>query len=421
VVQPVQKRCGFLRELAGAVMGGIATIVISCGSNRELSNGQELDFKISADSTTNAIEIDLKRNWNFGMENYKNRRYHEVPHFFWRVIEMDSSKAFVDVYSFLANAYAQLGKPDSALLVYQLGHQAAPDNPSLYRGMAHLYLAEDRKAEAIAQYRKMMSMHVAEENDYRRLSELYLATKDTANAIEIFETLRELVPDDLQIRDKLSALYPVQKNHQLADMRHLELQLQQNPKDPPTMLALGRMYYHGGDFAKCAETLEQYVALAPDDPYSREYLGEAYAEIGRYAEAITQFDVVLDENPEHTEVLVLMARCYQQMQEWSTARRFAHRALDIDDTYGSAYLTLGRIYEAAARHCQPKNVLSFADKLVYKLAYQNYERASLHPASHAEARRQMKKLEPLLPRDDDYFANKNQDRPDGDCYEWIYK
>jgi tetratricopeptide (TPR) repeat protein len=421
VIQSVQKRRGFLRELAGAVMGAIAAIVISCGSNRELSNGQERNFKMSVDSMTNAIEVDLNRNWNFGMENYKNRRYHDVPHFFWRVIEMDSSKAFVDVYSFLANAYAQLDKPDSALLVYQLGQRAAPDNPSLYRGMAHLYLAENQNAEAMAQYRRMVEMNVAEENDYRRLSELYLATRDTANAIEIFETLRALVPEDLQIRDKLSSLHTVRKNHQVADMRHLELQLQQNPKDPPTMLALGRVYYHSGEFTKCAATLEQYVALAPGDTYSREYLGEAYVEIGRYEEAISQLNVVLNENPEHAEALVLMARCYQQMQQWSAARRFAHRALDIDEAYGSAYLALGRIYEAAARHCQPPNALRFADKLVYKLAYQNYERALLHSASQTEARRQMKTLEPLLPRDDDYFANKNQDRPDGDCYEWIYE
>jgi tetratricopeptide (TPR) repeat protein len=395
-------------------------LLIGCGSSRKNGAGeQEMAPPPRGEASQSAYQIELKRNWSFGFENYKNRRYQDVPHFFWRVVEMDTARAFIDVYSFLANAYLELGKPDSALLVYEHGIRTLPDNSNLYRGMADLLASQDRKAEAIAHYQKLAEMNTAEENDFRKLGELSFAVADTIHAIEALEKVQALAPEDLEIRRRLSMLYPSGNHRASEDVQLLKLRLQQNPNDPPTLLALGKAYYYRLDYAASADMLRLYVEMMPDDSYAREYLGGACLALHRFHEAMNQFNIILGGNPEHPEALIMLARCHAGLKEWAAARRYAHRALAVDDKNGLTYIVLGEIYEQAARDCQAAG--DFSKKLVFRLAYEQYEKALQDSIAQNEANRRMKALEPMLPSSKDYFMNKNQDRPDGECYSWIYK
>jgi tetratricopeptide (TPR) repeat protein len=297
-----------------------------------------------------------------------------------------------------------------------------PGNSNLFRGLAGLFSEQDRKREAIAHYQKLVAVETAEENDYRNLAELYLATGDTAQAIAALEKVQELVPQDLEIRQKLSRLYPSAGNHSLAGLQALELQQRQSPNDVPTLLALGKLYYRARDFAKCVATLEPYVAAAPEDFYTREYLGRAYFALQKYSEAFDQFNAIVAENPKHAEAWALLGVCAKELKDWAGARRYVYRALAVDNKCGFAYLALGEIYEQAARDCLAAGSANdFSSKLVFKLAYEQYQKALMDSRWQGEAQRRIHAIVPLLPDEDDYFVNKNQDRPQGDCFSWIYK
>lgn len=403
---------------------GLIALLIGCSNNRALrTNGRDARALPPADSAQSAYQIELTRNWSFGFENYKNRRYNEVPHFFWRVVAMDSAKAFVDVYSFLANTYIQLGQPDSARLVYEIAIQTLPQNPYLYRGLAILLATRNELIAAIAQYQKIIELNAVDEDDYRRLGQLYLAAGDTANAVRVLEHLQQIVPQDLEVRNQLSSLYPARNNHEAGDQRNLELALQQSPNDTRVLFALGKAYYHSQEYDKCVVVLERYVELVPGDAYAHEYLGGAYLKLQKHHEAIAQFAIIIAQHAEHVNILTQMANCYRELKEWPVARRYAHRALAVDSHAGLVYFTIGKIYEDAARDClvAKRNLIGFSDKLVFKLAYEQYEKALLDRKSQDQARQHMTNLEPYLPRTEDYFMNKLQDRPEGDCYTWIYK
>ena len=417
---PVRKAGFSLRLLSEPRVWTVVVLLFGCGSSRQSTVvKQEGPPPQKNDARQSVYQLELKRNWSFGFENYKNRRYQDVPHFFWRVVEMDTARAFIDVYSFLANAYLQLGKPDSAFLVYEHGIRTLPDNSNLYRGMANLLASQERRDEAIAHYQKLVEMNTAEEDDYKRLGELFLVAADTLHAIEVFEKVQTLAPDDLEIRHRLSMLYPSGNHRTNDDVHQLKLRLQQNPNDPPTLLALGKLYYHRLDYAASAEMLGLYVEMMPKDSYAREFLGGAYLALHRFHEAMVQFNMILAGNPKHSEALTMLARCHAGLKEWAAARRCAHRALAVDDKNGLAYIVLGEIYEQAARDCNAAS--DFSKKLVFRLAYEHYEKAVHDSNSQNEANRRMKSLQPMLPSAKDYFMNKNQDRPDGECYSWIYK
>lgn len=415
------------RSLLKSTIGAMISLAVwvTCSSNHALrTEGSEQQTPPAADSLQSAHQLELTRNWSFGFENYKNRRYEEVPHFFWRVIQMDSAKFFADVYSVLANSYLQLGKPDSARVVYEIGIGALPQNAHLYRGLAALFASQNEFVAAIGQYQKVIALNAAGEDDYLQLSQLYRVAGDTANAVKMLAKLQEMAPQDFAVRRELATLNHAGSNHQdEVDWRSLELTLQQSPDDSRTLLALGKAYYGLQQYEKCASVLERYIQLVPGDVYAREYLGGAYVGLQKYNEAIAEFTTIIARDHDDVHVLTQMAHCYLRLQEWPTARRYAHRALAVDARAGLARLAVGEIYEAAARACiaARSNVMDFSDKLVFQLAYEQFERALLDPRWQHDAHKRMMGIEPYLPRPEEYFMNKNQDRPQGECYSWIYQ
>jgi len=101
--------------------------------------------------------------------------------------------------------------------------------------------------------------------------------------------------------------------------------------------------------------------------------------------------------------------------------RQIRKALAIDSKYGLAYLSRGIVYEASADKCVSKRgeKVTFDDKLVYKMAYDEYVKAKRDLEWKPDAERRMKYLETLIPTREDYFMHKNQKSPQSSCYEWI--
>ena len=398
---------------------------LACAGDQKLRTPEdEPPAPLLASSEQEERQIELTRNWSFGVENYKNQRYGDVPHFFWRVIEMDSAKTYVDVYSFLANTYLHLSRPDSAQLVYERGLGAFPQNPYLHRGLAELFAAHGRRVEALAHYRSIAEFEALSEEDYRSMAELQLAAGDTAQAIDALDKLQELAPDDLAVRAKLSSLYQASDHRATtAAPGNFDVELQQRAQQPRQLLVLGKACYRAGEYDNAILALLRYLELSPTDDYGREYLADAYLALKRFPEAAFEFDRIIAKNPQHVPVLVRRGQCARELHDWGGARRFVHQALAVEDTSAMASLALGEIYEAAARYClqESRQPAGFSDRLVFKLAYQQYEKAASDPQWQRAARLHMSAIESLLPRPEDYFNHQSQDRPEGGCYGWIYQ
>ena len=89
--------------------------------------------------------------------------------------------------------------------------------------------------------------------------------------------------------------------------------------------------------------------------------------------------------------------------------------------YGQAYITMGEIYEAAVSYClqQKGGDMKIEDKLVYELAYKEYEKAKNDPGFRAKAKTKQNNVQPLIPTTEDRFMNKDA-KIKSDCYtSWI--
>src|SRR5207248_1882981 len=68
--------------------------------------------------------------------------------------------------------------------------------------------------------------------------------------------------------------------------------------------SLGWIYFHRGEYARAAETLERAVAQTPGEPTMEEHLGDAYARLAKKALAADAYRKALDglkETPEMAE------------------------------------------------------------------------------------------------------------------------
>ena len=77
-------------------------------------------------------------------------------------------------------------------------------------------------------------------------------------------------------------------------------------------------------------------------------------------------------------------------------------------------------YEACADACARGRQLKFDDKLVYELAYKEYQKATRDPGYRDLGTRRMEYVRPSIPTKGDRFMHQDQDKSKMDCHKWIY-
>jgi tetratricopeptide (TPR) repeat protein len=378
-----------------------------------------------------AREIELDQNWDLGFQHYRNQQYAAAVRYFWKVVEMDTARngantssaatrRFPQVFGLLGQAYFHLNQPDSALLVYELGVNAFPNEADLRRNLASLRAAAGQFDSALAEYKRIIRLGAATEDDYRSMANLYVRINQYDKAIPVLEKILAVNPNDTETRQALSALHHANGDSDAA-LAEMENALAQNPNDARAMIDLAQARFNRQEYEKVIELLPRYHKLVPSDLWALELLGKTCVRLGRYRESLQAFEQIIAANPEDKKVLVKMSDCYRELGDFAAARRFANKALTIDSKYGAAYIALARVYEACAEKCvAQKGNLGFDDKLVYELAYFQYEKALQDLETGAAARQQLKLLEPSIPNKDDRLTNKGKDKASGSCYQWIY-
>ncbi|MDZ7361007.1 MAG: tetratricopeptide repeat protein [candidate division KSB1 bacterium] len=393
--------------------------------------------QISPDSSAAAArELELIRNWSLGFQHYRNKQYVAATRYFWKVVAIDTmpQQAFANhhetaaatprkypqVFDFLGHSYFQLNKPDSAKLVYELGIAALPAEVNLRRRLAYLLTAGEQLDRAAAQYQQIRELGAATEDDFRHLANLHVRLNQYNEAIAAYEKILTLSPDDAETRKALAALYQAAGNAGAA-IENMEKALAQNPNDSRLLFDLARARFNLQEYENVVALLSRFHVLAPDDFVGLELLGEAQRRLNRHAEALKTFGKIIAARPQEKKVLVKISDSYRALGDFAAARRFANKALAVDHNFGAAYLALGRIYEDCADQCvAKKGKTEFDDKLVYELAYFQYEKALQDAETRAEARQQLNFLAASIPQKEDRFMNKGRDKATGPCYQWIY-
>ncbi len=100
--------------------------------------------------------------------------------------------------------------------------------------------------------------------------------------------------------------------------------------------------------------------------------GKISVSIGYLKDAVILFDDEKDKE-DKIDCYLLLAENYSKLSQFSSARTFALKAIDLDPNNGYAYLLIGDFYAQSGKTCFPNDGLR--EKLVYWVAVDKYKKA----------------------------------------------
>ena len=378
--------------------------------------------KAVQDSLNKIWERKLLIAWSTAYEHHKNKLYSEAIPNFWKVFKMDTVKKFPDLYTFLGDCYVKLNNPDSAEVVYRLGTERFPEKSHYHRSLAWLLSAKGENSEAIEQYQATIELAQDNASDFKELANLLVKEDRIEEAIDAYNKYLELNPNDLEVKEIVGTLFRTTGNED-AYIESLIETVKNDPENTKAMFTLGEIYFKRANYNQAIEYLNKYLAIKPDDVIALEYVGNAQQNLGQFNKAIATYDKILAVDAGHKKVLCEMATCYRELGQLSKARSTANKALKIDSGYGLAYIVRGEVYEDAVDGClskRDKRIVKFDDKLIYKMAYDEYAKALKSFETADIAKKRMSYIQPDIPTTEDYFMHPDQKKARLDCYKWIY-
>lgn len=231
------------------------------------------------------------------------------------------------------------GKPDEAIALLEGIIQRAP-TPSLLDLLGDAYTQAKDPAKAEAAFKKAVDLDPTEAGHRRGLGQALLAQEKYKEALEQYQKLSEMEPDDAETYLRLSQVYRGLHQLDLAEQALLRAR-QHAPGSLEVIYNEAMLYESQGRFDDSIRVLSDAAATVrgqtPLTPSSRrtlavlyQQLGRLYREVGRYPAAINTFQEMLrlgDEEERHARVLIIDA--YRAAKDLPHALDEARKSLQL--------------------------------------------------------------------------------------------
>lgn len=358
--------------------------------------------------------------YSLANEEYKYDNFSRALPYFWQVLMNDNTGKFKIVYSKIANCYFRLNQVDSTLLVSYMGLQKYPDYAQLHYWAG---LVQDKLGHtkcAIPHYEKLVELDPKNKDYWSKLAALYYKLDDE-KAISAQQKVVDLDPSDVEASRLLAEI----TTHFGGDpLEILKDTWQKDPKNIENAYRYGKEALDVGKYQDAIGPFKEILTVNPRHTTAMEYLGRCYEAIGQKNTALKYYNDILRIDPRNIKVICLIASVYNSQNNFVTARSTVNKAHRIDPNHGLPFMIMGEIYENAVNYCtnqRTKRTTEYDDKLVYRLAVEEYKKAARDPNYTADGNRRASQLENanLLPTKEDYFMHKNRLNPKDDCYSWI--
>lgn len=328
---------------------------------------------------------------------------------------LDIDPANVEAYNVLGRIYVKQGRIDEVIELLERSMKQGIRDVSLTEILASAYLEKGRLREAAKFFNEILKHKPGDKQTLRMLGELYTRLEDYNDAAKSFQAMfsddpevaREVI-DRLEgllrkqegsvlIREILADIYmrsikPEAAVTKLKEIMRLDNQkveevivklkniLKSYPNHPETTLSLAEAFRRQGSYS---EAIENYFNLAkgkpdlleravkgycevlevcPQQVLARTYLADAYLSQHKMTEALSEFEQMLDADPETAAAIItkcreiikaqpqllqarlVLGRAYLKSGDIQRAAVEAEGIISIDKKFTDAYLLLGEAY-----------------------------------------------------------------------------
>lgn len=412
-------------------------------------------FGQTADEEEGPSDMDIRRTYSLYTEDYNNEDWDSAaPNLRW-MLEYAPNEPFnddrnyrraIDLYTGLAEETEseedRIAYLDSAAVMLStvpntLEEQEVEHNPYRWEMRRGRFLQEygselegsyDNLENAPKHYERAFEIDPERLQTYyvNEIIKEYVDRGDQEKAVAFMGRVEELREDDEEVmeivnreRDRIFDRNPG------AFISYLEGVVEEEPENTEAVSQLFSAYMEQRNYSAANDLADEVLEM---DPPAEIYLdiAQLYLEDGDPQDAFDTF-----ERAEEKDASVLTAEDYHSMGEaqadlgqLSKARTYYRRALEEDDTFAEAHVSIGDLYVEAVSECSGEE-LGRTDSAVYWLAVDHYEKAqgeneSVTNSARSKAqtyRQYFPSTEDIFYRDD--WSEGESIEIDSGCYSWI--
>ncbi len=364
---------------------------------------------------------------SFAYGYYQNQDWRGTIKNYRKMIENNCEEAYADdIFYYMGRAYRELGSEneiylDSAAYTYQRGLEYLPSNTALRKNLAYVYRLQGKTEMEIREYEKLAERDPENLDYYKELVKLYFQTERFEDVIWAAEKILELDPGNQQaLNDRMLAYQKLGK-----DLTEVQKETWEKNPTATTGLDYATALEEKKEYEEAIVVLKKVTMIAPSNFEAWEKLGSNYKNIEDKENVIKTYSHIATKlSPRDLTIIANIVDAQLSLAKFEEAYEWAKRAYQINPESKVSNKLMGDVYYSAAEYCSKE--VDFEDKLVYKLAYDYYKKASELGEYSVKSRLDYLK-EFRIPSNEDWFMNKydagGKDRtdftPQKECYNWI--
>ena len=276
-----------------------------------------------------------------------------------------------EIYQYYSFAYTQLGRFDSAEYVLLDGLQKIPQNVQLRKQLAYAYKRQGKTDKEIIEYERLADISPDDVSILNDLAKIY---KDQGSYDDQIIILRKILKVDDTNDVAQSELAVAYENSGKNPLEVYEKRYMDNLDNVSYGLDYSERLIKAERVDEAKDILKRIISKDPTSKLAYQKLGKVSWETDDLDEAASAYESLFKIDPRDGRVAIGISDIYIDSENYGKALRWADKSINLIENNGNGYGQKGKVYYKAWESLK-KNPLSVDDRIVAKLAYDNFTKA----------------------------------------------
>lgn len=296
--------------------------------------------------------------------------------------ECENKDNIIELRTILANIFISKNNYDQAIDNYLAILELDTNNSIIYKYLGDAYSRTDNIESACEAYEKALEGCSNNNEIIKKLADLYIEMDNHEKALVLLEKITQCEPQNLFIRVDLARVY-FALNRDFEAQESLNFVLNKEPENTNAISVLVDFHLQKKEYKQASEYAEKIKGIIPNSPFGYKKAAEIFEIIGErfnshfnfgiYHElkgekqlAVDEFTCALELQPENIDIIVRIAKLYENLAEEYIALEYYQKAVSMDRDNLLILNKMAEIYIRVKEHdnaiAMYKEILALSDK-----------------------------------------------------------
>ena len=363
-----------LLKYKNSIIVGFTFIITMCVPPQDKSDADFAKEKARLDSLR---DVRCPRLMSSAAEYYRNRDWKQTIRVYSEITDLDCDEWNVvyappeEIYQYYSFAYTQIGRFDSAEYVLLDGLQKIPQNIQLRKQLAYAYKRQGKTDNEIIEYERLVDIVPDDIGILNDLAKIYKDQSKYDDQIIILKKILKLDDTNDITQSELAIAY---ENSGRNPLIVYEKRYMDNPDNISYGLDYSERLIKADRVDEAKDILRRIISKEPTSKLAYQKLGKVCWESDDLDNAASAYESLFKIDPRDGKVAIDISDIYIDAENFGKALRWADKAINLIDNSGKGYGQKGEVYYKGWETLK-NNPLSVDDRIVAKLAYNNFLKA----------------------------------------------